>query len=346
MASVVTSPGGFVKPLFTFSDTQRDALYDALETIDKNPYDDYPAFSRAVRDLVDRGEIPQFLGDVTAQIRTERETGVSDVHALRNCPIDRVVPVLGHDDPRADKHANKSTYVAEGFLELFAQLTGTPLLSYATRFNGDFFTDVIAINKYTGKQTGYSDGELVFHNDRTAHHVRADFITLLGMRCPIEEFTYTSFVDGRTLLAGLTADEQRILREPHFVTPFDVVSRDNNNHLTVSEAHPIFENDHSIRYLDTHTTVAPAAPLEAKDALIALKNSLARAERRRHRILEGDLFSFANQDGLHNREKIEVIDPERSRSRWLLKTYAFRDQTAADRHAHRWLDGVAGRVGD
>ena len=59
-----------------------------------------------------------------------------------------------------------------------------------------------------------------------------------------------------------------------------------------------------------------------------------------------DLFTFANQEGLHNREHIEINDPERARTRWLLKTYAFKDRAAADRFADRWLDGVPGRVGD
>ncbi|MFI6002671.1 TauD/TfdA family dioxygenase [Streptomyces sp. NPDC051366] len=335
-----------MQPFYVISDADRDALYSALENTKGNPYDDYPAFSRSVADVIDRKEVPDFFVEVARQVRAEREAGVSDTHVLRNCPLDKEIPVLGHDDPQADKRALKKTFISEAFLELFGQLTGTPLLSYATRFNGDFFTDVFAINKYSGKQTGYSDGELVYHNDRTAHPVRADFITLLGMRCPTEEFTYTSLVEGRTLRAGLTADEQRILRESHFVTPFDVVSRDNNQGLTVSDQHPILEGDYGIRYLDTHTTVASGAPTEAKDALIALKNALTRAEKKRHRILEGDLLVFANQNGLHSREKIEVIDPERSRSRWLLKTYAFRDQAAADRHADRWVDGVAGRVGD
>lgn len=335
-----------MRPLYAFSDAEQAELYALLETVDKNPYNDYLGFSESVRGIVNRNEVPSYLSDVTQRIREERERGIASAHVLRNCPRDKDIPVLGHDNPQADKYARKKTFIGEAFLELFAQLTGTPLLAYATRFNGDFFTDVFAINKYSGKQTGYSDGELVYHNDRTAHPVRADFVTLLGMRCPIEELTYTSFVEGRALLAALDEKEQHLLRQPYFVTPFDVVSRDNNRNLTVSDVHPIFEGRHSIRYLDTHTTVAPDAPPEAKDALIALRNALTRAEKTRHRILEGDLFTFANQDGLHNREKIEVNDPERSRSRWLLKTYAFRDKATAEQYAERWIDGVPGLVGD
>ncbi len=98
--------------------------------------------------------------------------------------------------------------------------------------------------------------------------------------------------------------------------------------------------------MDTLTTVAPDAPPEAKDALIALKNVLVRTPKARHRILDRDLFTFANQDGLHSREHIEINDPARARTRWLMKTYAFRDSEAADRYADRWMDGVPGRVGD
>ncbi|MFF7727247.1 TauD/TfdA family dioxygenase [Streptomyces sp. NPDC008001] len=335
-----------MEPLYVLTDAERDELYAVLETIGKNPYEDYPAFSRAVAGVVDRGEVPAFFRDVCERIRHDRETGVSEAHALRNCPLDREIPVLDLDDPVADKHAKKKTFVGEAFLELFGQLVGTPLLSYATRFNGDFFTDVIAINKYSGMQTGFSDSELVFHNDRTAHPVRADFISLLGMRCPEGDYIYTGYVDGRALLAHLTEEEQETLRRPYFITPYDVLSRDNNGDLTDSGAHAILENHHSFRYLDTSTTVRAGAPEKAKDALLSLKNALVKAEKKRHRLLAGDLFTFANQDGLHSRDKMEINDPERARQRWLLKTYAFRDRAAADRHAHRWIDGVAGRVGD
>lgn len=335
-----------MQPFYELTGAEHDELAEALASVTKSPYEDYPSFSRSVADLVDRGAVPAAFTRAVAGIRAEREAGLSDAHVLRNCPIDPVVPELDHDDPLADKYAKKKTFVGEALLELFARLAGTPLLAYETRFNGDFFTDVVAINRYTGKQTGFSDGELVFHNDRTAHPVRADFITLLGMRCPEGDFVYTGLVEGRALLAHLTDEEQRLLRKPYFVTPFDVVSRDNNKSLTVSEAHPILEREHSIRYLDTHTTVAPDSPPEAKDALIAMKNALVRTEKKRHRILTGDLLCFANQDGLHNREKVEINDAARARSRWLLKTYAFRDEQHAQAHTDRWIDGVRGLVGD
>ncbi|WP_399931103.1 TauD/TfdA family dioxygenase [Streptomyces kanamyceticus] len=335
-----------MQPTYTLSNGERDALFTALGTVTENPYQDYPAFSKAVAALREGHLVPASFIAACETIRRERELGTSDAHALRNCPLDAEIPVLDHDDPLTDKYAKKQTFIGETLLELFAQLVGTPLLAYASRFNGDFFTDVVAINRYSGKQTGFSDGELVYHNDRTAHRVRADFITLLGMRCPEEELVYTGFVEGSALLAHLSPEEQQILRQPWFVTPFDVFSKDNNNSLTVSGVHPILENERSFRYLDSHTTVAPGSPAEAKDALLALHSALARAEKKRHRILVGDLFSFANQDGLHNREKIDVQDAERAKSRWLLKTYAFRDEALAQQHDGTWVDGIRGLVAD
>lgn len=335
-----------MEPVHVLTDAERDELREVLAAVDENPYRDYPAFARAVTNVVERGAVPRFLVEACGRIRRDRESGGPEAHVLRNCPLDPAIPVLDEDDPLSDKYAKKQTFVGEAFLALFGQLLATPLLAYGTRSNGDFFTDVVAIKRYSGMLTGFSDGELTYHNDRTAHPVRADFITLLGLRCPEEDLVYTNFVDGRTLLEQLAAAEQAVLRQPYFVTPFDVFSRERNRSLTVSEQHPILENHHSFRYLDTTTTVAGGSPPEAKDALIALKNALARAVKTRHRIRTGDLFTFVNQDGLHSREKLEISDPQRARTRWLLKTYAFRDRAAADRHADKWLGGVPGRVGD
>ncbi|MGW1752218.1 TauD/TfdA family dioxygenase [Streptomyces sp. NPDC002092] len=334
-----------MKPIYTLSDEEHAELYRVLDGVGKNPYEEYEAFSQAVRDLVERGEVPQFFVDVAHRIRAEREAGTSDAHVIRNCPIDPELPDLGDEDPVAVKHAAKRTFIGEALLELFAQLAGNPLLAYARNW-GDFFTDVVAIRKYSGMLTGYSDSELFFHNDRTAHDVRADYIALLGMRCPGNDLIYTGFIDGRAMLDELTENEQAILRRPYYITPFDVFSKEKNESLTFSEVHPILENHHSFRYLDTSTTTAPGSPVEAKDALLALKDALAKVEKQRHRILERDLFLLANQDGLHSREKIEINDPAEARKRWLLKTYAFRDDAAADRHADKWLDSVRGRVAD
>jgi L-asparagine oxygenase len=334
-----------MEPQYELNEGERRELYQVLEKVGGNPYADYPDFSRRVAEVVAGGAVPTFFTEVCTRIREDRRSGTSSAHVVRNCPIDEVVPELDSDHPLEDKYEKKTTFVAEAFLELLAQLVETPLLAYASRFNGDFFIDVIAHKKYAGQQSGFSGGELVYHNDRTAHPVRADFTALLGMRCPERDLVYTNFVEGRDLLQSLTNAEQEVLRQPYFVTPFDPVTKDFNASLTTSGRHAILEQQCSFRYRDAITTVAPDSPTEAKDALIALKNALARAPKKRHRIRTADLFTFANQAGLHSREKIESYEGPDAPARWLLKTYAFADAQTADQHDGTWVAGIRGRVG-
>lgn len=335
-----------MKALHVFSTPEREALAALLRSVTAHPYADYAGHSRQISAIAQCGDVPRGLVALCDRIREEREQGQANIHLLRNCPIDAELPRLDLDDPVADKHAKKQTFIGEAWLALVARLLQTPLLSYGSRNNGDFFTDVVAINRYSGMQTGFSDSELVFHNDRTAHAVRADFIALLGLRCPADDLVYTGYIDGRDLTAALSPAAQDALRQPHYVTPFDVFSRDTNARQVVSDVHPILENAHSFRFLDATTTVAEGSPVAARDALIALHAAVTRAPRTRHRLIEGDLLLLANQDGLHNREKIEINDPQGTRERWLLKTYSFRDAAAAAQHAHRWQGRLPGQLAD
>jgi hypothetical protein len=332
--------------VYEFTDAARDDLFRVLSSVAKDPYEDYPAFSSAVGDLLSRGEVSEDFRALCATVREERAAGVSDIHLISNCPIDAEIPLFDEDDPVTDKYLQKKTFVGEALLEVFSQLTGAPLLAYETRNNGDFFHDVYAVNRYRGTQTQKTDSELYCHNDRTAHPVRADFLALLGMRCPADDLIFTGFIDGRQLLQLLSEEDQEALRAPLFVTPFDQYSRDSSAAQTVSTPHGVLEHHHSFRYYDTRTTVMDGAPVRAYEALLALKNAIVKATKQRHQIQTGDLLVLANQDGLHCREMVDIRDSQRARQRWLLKTYAFRDQSSADRHADRWFEGVAGRVAD
>ncbi|HEY4466208.1 MAG TPA: TauD/TfdA family dioxygenase [Klebsiella sp.] len=335
-----------MKPFYHFSDEQNKKLTCFLQQIAVNPYSHYQEFKLAVAEICSFKGVPDFFVDICAKIKKEREMGVSDIHVLRNCPRDINLPELDPEHPIADKYKKKSTFIGEALLEAFSLLTETPLLAYGSRNNGDFFTDVVAIRKYSGQLTGFSDSELVYHNDRTAHTVRADFVTLLGLRSPDEELIFTGYIDGKAILSHLTDEQQQALRQPWYRTQFDVYSRETNSRQVSSPDHAILKNHHSIRYLDTLTQVAPHAPAQAKDALIAFMQAMTKADKQRHRILQGDLLTFANQDGLHNREKIEIHNKENAARRWLLKTYAFRDRETAEQYKEYWVDGFLGQVND
>ncbi|MEO6215925.1 MAG: hypothetical protein ABIO86_07830 [Sphingomonas sp.] len=194
----------------------------------------------------------------------------------------------------------------------------------------------VDITQLKGKFTGYSGGDLVYHVDRAPHEVRSDYVNLLGLRCPEKNLVYTNFIDVRELLLHLEEDSLAVLREPHFITQVDSLSRTLNADWIESKRHPILNERDSLRYIDTLTNVVPDAPVAAKDALIAFKSAIARSSRFRHKIVNGDLLSFPNRYGLHNREMIEEPDLDESRTRWLLKIYTFENSSAANSAYSDW----------
>lgn len=328
-----------MEPIYTLSDGERHEIFVALADIAANPYTDYVAFRKAVVELAVSTSLPHFLPDACMKMREERASGIANVHVLRNCPLDRELPPLSPDDPLSDKYAKKKTFIGEAFVALVAELGGTPLLAYSGTNEGRFFDDVIAITRYSGMQSAFGDRDLVYHNDRSAHWARPDLVSLLAMRSPEQEVTYTSYVDGRDLLQLLSSGCQETLRQSYFVTDHS------NGSSPEVETHPILAG-RRIRYIDTITTVAAHAPVEARDALIALKNALVLARKQRHRLLTGDLMVVENQEGLHCREKMEIKKHERTRTRWLLKTYLFRDDRTVDTFSGTWHGGIRGLIAE
>ncbi|HBF31891.1 MAG TPA: taurine catabolism dioxygenase TauD [Rhizobium sp.] len=328
-------------PFYVFLDSERQTLHDVFADNHHSPYTDYPAFQSFIENLGKSDRLPVFFRDLCESIRLDRRNGQL-AHLLSNAPVDASIPTLDHDDPVADKYRLKTTFVGETFLGIFAHLLATPLLSYKTRNNGDFFTDVVSINRFRGMKTGFTDGDLIYHNDRTSHPVRADFITLLGMRCPPSDFVYTNFVDGSDMLKHLSDEQIQVLSQPWFRTTVDDLTRESNKDWQFSEAHPIILADRTIRFQDTLTKPIPSAPVEARDALLEFKDTIVKSPKVRHCLRNGDLFVFANQQGLHNRERIEVNDNEETSRRWLLKTYSIKDASTRDTYSKYWADGVVG----
>src|SRR5699024_3920695 len=312
--------------------------------LNANPYKQYKDFRDEISSFLLEDKIPKELISMCEEIKEDRKTGATYAHLLQNCPIDFVIPLFDHENPVVDKYLKKHTYIGESFLELIAQLTNMPPLAYDTRNNGDFFHDVYAQSKYTGTQTQKTDSELFYHNDRTAHKVRADYLALLGMRSHEDNKIYTEYVDGRAILDCLDEYYQEVLRKPYFFTPFDDYSRDSNEEQVESELHNILEGVHNFRYYDTRTTYAKTAPNEAKEALIALKDAIKKAQKDYIHIKTGELFVFPNQAGLHNRELIEIAKPQEAKARWLLKTYNFSDTKALERHHSYFHEDLPGLV--
>lgn len=322
-----------------FTDDEREVLHTILNRVSANPYANYQAFSRSVARIADEEEMPLALLDACRQVRDERRSGTVRGHVLRNCPLDRDLSVRSRTDVD-DRHAERSGFVSEAFVALTARLTEMPLMAYRDSNRGRFFDDVIAVEGYSSKQSAFSDGDLVYHSDRSMHWARPDQVHLLAMMSPEREVVYTSYADGRALINRLSPQEQGTLREKYFVTSFQAGPRG----ATPSEAHSILEGKATVRYVDTITTVAPGSPPDAKDALIAVKNALTLVRKQCHRLVTGDLLILENQEGLHCRDIMEMWDASRPQTRWLLKAYSFRDDKSADSFAGKWSGNIRGLI--
>ena len=323
-----------------------EALVSLFETITISPYVSYPGFARAVARLIE-DNLDALSGlEPVREIFQKAQGGHRKVALVRGCPIDRSVPVFDQDDPVRDKHRVKTSFVGETLLEVIAQLGGMPILSYTTRNDGDFFQDVYAQNQFSGTQTQKTDSDLYFHNDRTAHTIRADVLCLLGMRCDPANIINTQYIHGEDILVLIEDELHDVLRQNHFTTPFDEISKASNALQVESGRHAILIERSAFRYYDTRTTVAADAPPIAWRALAAVKTAITKAPRLRVPIQEGELFIFPNLQGLHSRDRVHVPNPDTARQRYLLKTYNFWDRSRCDRFGDYFVTGVPGLVDD
>ena len=341
-----------------FHVTTRDhrELRNILSQTRANPYGDYSQFRLNVRALIEGPQFPSAVRDMCHEIKGSRMRNERLHFLIRNLPVDLNVPSFNSQsekDSLQTKYAVKKTFIGEAVLEMFSQLTGTPLLAYSTRNNGDFFQDVIAEQKYQGTQTQKTDGELYPHNDRTAHDVRPDILNLLAMRKTGGNIIPTSYFDGRALLANLSPVEIEALQEAIFFTPFDDFSKASNPGQQRSEPHAVLsyaDNDRRapmFRFYSGRTdALAGTHEHVATRALLKLERALKSAQKYQVNLEQGDLLSIPNLRGLHSREVIDVVNPQARAQRWLLKTYAFWNESSRNGFAHRFDTRASGRVID
>jgi len=304
---------------YTFSEKDNIALTNVLLEVRENPYTNYAAFSKIVRNIADDASyIPiSFLDICEAKRRANRY--FNPFVMLKNCPIDPDLPFLDFDSPVDDKRKSKKTYVAEAFLELYARLMRQEPISYINVNDGDIFQDIHPMRKLMDSQSQKSAKTIYFHKDLANHFVRPDWVNILGLRASASNKIYTSFVSNKDLIEHLNRKTLTILREVEFYTPFDdLTTASPNKKVGRAANHPVLggEKDYDIRFFENRTvgltSRAKAALTEVVHALHTLKRSLL--------ILEGDFIGASNNECIHNKEVVHVDDQNAVYTRWLMKT--------------------------
>jgi L-asparagine oxygenase len=302
---------------FVFTPAERESLIDTLLAVEASPYGDLTIYLDELAVLRDDRRVPERFVDF-CELSMLRNFAVEPFVVIGNAPIDRDLPHFGSSDPVADKHRLKKTFVAEGFLGLYAVLTRTEIIGHLSVNNGDMFHDIYPKEAMFDTQSQKTLGTLRFHRDFTNHFVCPDFVNTLTLRDTPENEVYSTFTITRHAMEELTDSDLEILSQPRFYTPFDDVSTTSSAvELGRAKDHPVLLEQQGAKVFEGRTVGLDDEAQSVLDRFIAALH--ARKQLRVSR--PGDSVTFSNHHVLHGREVREIRDVESLKQRWLLKTH-------------------------
>jgi len=304
---------------YTFSNEECLKLTHELLKIGNNPYTDYASFRIYVKKIIESNKnIPRDF--INLCLHKRKLDQYKDPYVfVKNCPVDPDLPFLDFDNPVEDKRNRKKTFVAEAFLELYAQLMGQEPIGYINVNDGDIFQDIHPMKKLINTQSQKASKTIYFHKDLANHFVRPDWVNILGLRASDENEIYTSFVRNRDLLNYIDDKLHAVLREPIFYTPYDDLTLSSSNkELGRAPSHPVLGGAESfdIRFFENRTE---GITDHAKEAVEEIVKALHALKQRLH-ISKGDFIGSANNECIHNKEVIRIGDEAAVNNRWLIKT--------------------------
>ena len=308
-----------IKTDYVFSDAANEALTRRLLEVRTNPYKDYAGFQADVlRVMAEAGAIPEDFQNL-CRIKKCANPFDDPYVLLKNCPVDPELPMLDLDNPVVDKRNRKTTYVAEAFLVLYAELMGQHPIGYINVNDGDVFQDIHPMRSMIATQSQKAAKSIFFHKDLANHFVRPDWVNILGLRASALNQIHTSFVRNRDLLAYLDDRVLKGLREERFHTPYDDLTLSSSNKkLGPAPHHPILggATGHDIRFFENRTVGIDAQSQELVDEVVRALHVL----KKRLLILKGDFVGSANNECIHSKEVGRISDEGAVMNRWLMKT--------------------------
>lgn len=301
---------------FTFSDMERNAITEHFLKLKINPYKFYPAFKNQVRyAITDLPKIRRFVEFMEYQ----HSISAYDFPFvfIENCPIDPELPELDNDNPVHAKYERKKTFVAECFLQLYAELSAQHPISYLNVNEGDVFQDIFTKESLRYTQSQKSGGTIYFHKDFPNHFVRPDFVNILSLRnCPENEI-YNTFVSNRDILHNLSAKTLDRLRQREFYTPYDDITVSTSNiELGRAPDHPILTGVYHMRFFENRTVGLNLDAQAAIDELLLVAHQYKKIRKMR----SSDFVAICNNLSLHGREVYGVANQAEANRRWSLKT--------------------------
>jgi L-asparagine oxygenase len=303
---------------FIFSDEDKNHLTSLLLEVTSSPFDNYPTFLAAIQRLANSDEIPDSLREICNKNK-ERNFIHEPYVYLKNCPVDKNLPLLDWKNPREQKLLLKKTNVGEGFLVLYSELTGTPTLAYRFGGNGDYIRDVHPSKAFQKSHTSQTLTSFGFHKELPIRDTSPDFLRIMGLRSNPENEILTTFVKNIDIINYLDDETLDVLHSKVFHTPFTVLSVNADKSKILGkepENHAIINNS-EVSYHEGRTE---GTTPESKAAILKLNASL-KVLKKGIFLGNGDFVDFANKYCLHAKDVNKVENIEAVKQRWLIKTF-------------------------
>lgn len=307
----------FIDYDYVFTEQETAALRDALMDVGASPYLHSDVYLDEISGLRGDHRVPTRFVDF-CETSMLRDFASRPFVVIGGAPIDTDLPVFTTEDPVAEKRARKKTFVAEGFLALYANLTGTEMIGHLSVNDGDLFHDIYPKPSMFDTQSQKTLKTLKFHRDFTNHFVCPDFVNTLTLRDTPENEVYSTFTITKEAEQDLSDRDIETLSSARFYTPFDdVTTHSGNVSLGRAKDHAVLIEQQGAKVFEGRTE---GLDEEAQQALDRFLVALHRNKRLRVSV-PGDSVTFSNHDVIHGREVRELRDLESLKKRWLLKTH-------------------------
>jgi len=321
---------------FIFSDSERDHLKLSLAKVTDNPYSSYTHFEEQISRLAESDAVVERFRRL-CEAKRGGDVYEDPYVVMKNCPVDDNLPQLSFETPVVDKRNLKKTFVAEGFLLLYAKLMQQEPIGYLNVNDGDIFQDIHPMQRLAQTQSQKALDTIYFHKDLANHFVRPDWVNILGLRANPANRIFTSFVKNKDILEAFPSKTKEILRQEVFHTPYDdLTTSSENKEMGDAPNHQILggATDYDIRFFENRTMGLTDEARKAVSDVLATLHRLKKP----FLILKGDFIGSANNECVHNKEVAWIGDLDAQKNRWLMKTVNVRSL------GDHWQHMVDGRV--
>ena len=308
---------------FSFSAIQARRLKGALLEVKSNPYSEYRDFKGEVARIVNSGVLPvPFMERV--QAASASDGWDSPFVFIESVPLDDDLPILDNSDPTLSKRATKRTFVIEGYLEVYSQVSGCAAIGYRNVNDGDIFHDVYPKEDLFFSQSQKALGPFYFHKDLASDSVPADYVNIVSVRSTSANQIYNTFASNKDVLLALGSKTKEVLLSPQFCTQLDDRSDSaaGGPGLENARRHAILQEDgRGLFFFETRTK---GLTEHAQRAVQDLTHAL-HGRQKRVLMLPGDFVSISNHMSLHGKEVHKIQDEAAMRHRWSMKTVNVRN---------------------